>query len=149
MIAVPGAMRLVEAGNLQFPASEGIDYASVQAIFDGTEISVEGISLISKSVELLGFGTATWPELELDLRLRSKATRRIPLLSQLLETIRDEFVTIVVTGTAAAPNVSVESLPETRRVIGRVLGFGETASQRRLNDLSERASRQRRLNRKR
>jgi len=149
VIAVPGAMRLVEAGNLQFPASEGIDYASVQAIFDGTEISVEGISLISKSVELLGFGTATWPELELDLRLRSKATRRIPLLSQLLETIRDEFVTIVVTGTAAAPNVSVESLPETRRVIGRVLGFGETASQRRLNDLSERASRQRRLNRKR
>lgn len=149
VIAVPGAMRLVEAGNLQFPVSEGIDYASVEAVFDGTLISVEGISLISKSVELLGFGTATWPDLELDLRLRSKATRRIPVLSELLETIRDEFVTIAVTGTAAAPSVSVESLPQTRRVIGRVLGFEESANQRRLNDLSERASRQRRLSKNR
>jgi hypothetical protein len=149
VIAVPGAMRLVEAGNLQFPVSEGIDYASVEAVFDGTLISVEGISLISKSVELLGFGTATWPDLALDLRLRSKATRRIPVLSELLENIRDEFVTIAVSGTAAAPSVSVESLPQTRRVIGRVLGFEESANQRRLNDLSERASRQRRLSKNR
>lgn len=145
VIAVPGAMRLVEAGNLQFPASEGIDYASVEAVFDGNLVSVEGISLISKSVELLGYGTATWPELELDLRMRSKATRRIPVISQLLETIRDEFVTIAVSGTASKPEISVESLPETRRVIGRVLGFEESASDRRLTDLSERATKQRRL----
>ncbi|RNC82532.1 MAG: hypothetical protein ED559_12345 [Phycisphaera sp.] len=145
VIAVPGAMMLVEAGNLQFPASEGIDYASVEAVFDGNLVSVEGISLISKSVELLGYGTATWPELELDLRMRSRATRRIPVVSQLLETIRDEFVTIAVSGTAAVPDIRVESLPETRRVIGRVLGFEQSASDRRLTDLSERASKQRRL----
>ena len=149
VITVPGAMRLLEAGNLQLPVSDGIDYASVEAVFDGTLISVEGISLISKSIELLGFGTATWPDLQLDLRLRSKATRRIPVLSELLETIRDEFVTIAVSGTASAPDVRVESLPQTRRVIGRVLGFEESANQRRLNDLSERASRQRRLSKKR
>ena len=115
------------------------------AVFDGGQIAIEGMSLISSSVELLGVGTATWPELELDLRLRSRATRRIPVLSELLESIRDEFVTIAVTGTAAEPKVSVQSLPETRRVIGRVLGFDESAGDRRLSDLEARAEKQRRL----
>ncbi|MCA9271592.1 MAG: hypothetical protein KDA31_00965 [Phycisphaerales bacterium] len=145
VIDVPGAIRLVEASNLQMPAGEGIDFASVEAVFDGGQIAIEGMSLISSSVELLGFGTATWPELELDLRLRSRATRRIPVLSELLESIRDEFVTIAVTGTAAEPKVSVQSLPETRRVIGRVLGFDESAGDRRLSDLEARAEKQRRL----
>ncbi len=145
VIDVPGAIRLLEAGNLQMPAGEGIDFASVEAVFDGGQIAIEGMSLISSSVELIGYGTATWPDLELDLRLRSRATRRIPVLSELLETIRDEFVTIAVTGTASEPRVSVQSLPETRRVIGRVLGFDESASDRRLSDLEARAEKQRRL----
>jgi len=145
VIEVPGAIRLVEASNLQMPAGEGIDFASVEAVFDGGQIVIEGMSLISSSVELIGYGTASWPGLELDLRLRSRATRRIPVLSELLESIRDEFVTIAVSGTASQPRVSVQSLPETRRVIGRVLGFGESASDRRLGDLEARAEKQRRL----
>lgn len=145
VIELPGAMRLVEASNLQMPAAEGVDFASIEAVFDGAQIVIEGMSLISTSVELIGYGTASWPDLELDLRMRSRATRRIPLLSNLLETIRDEFVTIAVSGTAAQPRVSVQSLPETRRVIGQALGFGSSAGDRRLNDLQERADRQRRL----
>ncbi len=145
VIDVPGAIRMVEASNLQLPAAEGVDFASVEAVFDGGQIAIEGMSLISRSVELLGYGTATWPELELDLRLRSRATRRIPVISDLLETIRDEFVTIAVSGTAGEPKISVQSLPETRRVIGRVLGFDESASDRRLSDLEDRAEKQRRL----
>ena len=145
VIDVPGAMRLVEASNLQLPAAEGVDFASVEAVFDGGQIAIEGMSLISRSVELIGYGTATWPDLELDLRLRSRATRRIPVISDLLETIRDEFVTIAVSGTAGEPRISVQSLPETRRVIGRVLGIDESASDRRLADLEARAERQRRL----
>lgn len=144
VIDLPGAIRLVEAGNFQLPVSERVDYANIEAVFDGPLISIEGFSLYSKSVELLGYGTATWPDLELDLRMRSKAARRIPVLSTLIETIRDEFVTIVVSGTAANPAVRVQSLPETRRVIGRVLGFEETSGERRLNDIADRASRERR-----
>lgn len=145
VLDVPGAMRLIEAGNLQLPVSDAIDFASVEAVVDGSQIAIEGMSLISRSVELLGYGTASWPGLELDLRLRSRATRRIPVVSDLFQRIRDEFVTIAVTGTAAEPRVSVQSLSETRRVIGRALGFEESAGDRRLGDLRERADRQRRL----
>lgn len=145
VIDVPGAMRLVEASNLQLPAGEGVDFASVEAVFDGGQIVIEGMSLISRSVELIGYGTASWPELELDLRLRSRATRRVPVLSRVLESIRDEFVTIAVAGTAGQPRVSVQSLPETRRVIGQALGFGASAEDRRLSDLEQWADRQRRL----
>ncbi len=77
MIDAPGAIRLLEAGNLQMPAGEGSTLRARGGLRRRANRD-RGMSLISSRVWAIGYGTATWPDTRLDLRLRSRATRRIP-----------------------------------------------------------------------
>lgn len=143
IMSLPLLVPLVRVSNLQPPLDERLDFAKAEFYFDGTGINFEELLVSSKSVEIYGFGTATWPDANLDLRFRSRAKTRIPVVSRVLEGIRDELVTAVVEGPIAEPVVTVTTLTGTSRFVGRVLGLEASEQERRLEEIQRRAEQRR------
>jgi hypothetical protein len=77
----------------------------------------------------------TGEDRRLNLRFDSRATRRIPLVSWLVESVRNELVTTTVRGTLSDPDVRLQEFPGARRVLGSALGRGPGDRQRRLDQL--------------
>jgi len=84
----------------------------------------------------------TWPDAALDLRFTSKSSRRMPLVSDLIEGVRDEILSTRVGGTLAEPDVRLESFAATRRALGLAFGVGPTEQQARLLEVQARAERE-------
>lgn len=135
VISIPLVVPLVRVANFQFPSSEGLNFAMVEFFVEGGVISVEQIAVESESVGLYGYGTALWPSQELDLRFRSRSRSRIPVVSDVLESLRGEIVTAVVRGTLKAPSVSVSTFAGTTRFLGRVVGQEPSEQQKRLEQI--------------
>jgi hypothetical protein len=138
VIAFPFVMRLIEVSNLQLPTAAKLDYARARFYLDGNTLSFEELSLLSRAVEILGSGTVTWPAKELDLRFNSRSARPIPILSQLVQGIRDELITTEVKGTLAAPRIRLRQFPGAQRTLSRPGGRSEEA--RTLDELQRRTA---------
>lgn len=143
VMSLPLLVALVRASNLQPPLDERLDFARAEFYFDGSGINFDELLVSSKSVEIYGFGTASWPDANLDLRFRSRAKTRIPVVSNLIEKLRDELVTAVVEGPIAEPVVTVATLTGTSRFVGRVLGMEPSDQARRLEEIQRRAEQRR------
>lgn len=141
VLSLPILVPLVRVSNLQLPTNERLDFARADFYFDPRGLNFDELSVSSNSVEIYGFGTASWPDANLDLRFRSRARQRIPVVSRILEEIRDELVTAVVDGPIASPNVTVTTLTGTTRFVGRVLGMEPSEQERRLEDMERRLER--------
>ncbi len=140
VLNLPGIVPLIEVSNLAMPSNEALDYAEADFYVDGGLISFDRLSVFSKSIEIKGFGTMTWPQMGLDLRFNSRAARPIPMVSWLVTGLRNQLVATSVRGTARKPEVKLISMPGTRRMLGRVIGTEETERSRRLLELERRSS---------
>lgn len=137
VLSMPLLVALVRVSNLQLPIGERMNYAAVDFFVEGATVNVEQFAVESASVGLYGFGTATWPDLALDMRFRSRSRAQIPIVSPLLERVRGEAVTGVIQGTAAKPDVSVTTLVGTKRFIGRLLGRDPTEQEKKLEQIEK------------
>ena len=77
--------------------------------------------------------------MSLDLRFRSKAAKPIPILSHLVEGLREELVSTAVGGTVTHPVVTLQRFSETRRLIDRAIGQAPTQREREMDQIERRA----------
>lgn len=132
IIDLPTVVPLVRVTNLQFPTSEKLDYASADFFIQGEQVGLEQLTISSPSVEIFGFGTATWPSLDLDLKMRTGNRSRIPLITTLVEQLRDELSAIRVVGPINNPKVDTVRFGGTREAIANLFGKEKSAEERRL-----------------
>ncbi|MBZ0173430.1 MAG: hypothetical protein K8E66_13685, partial [Phycisphaerales bacterium] len=135
VVMLPLLTPLIEFSNLQPPLGDELRLALASFYLDETGVCFEDIAVLSDSVELLGYGTMSWPGGELDLRVRSQAVNRIPVVSGMIETVRDELLTTRLTGPIGSPDFSTESFAATRRVMGSLFGGEDNPNRRRLRDI--------------
>ncbi|MEM7755470.1 MAG: hypothetical protein AAF297_07515 [Planctomycetota bacterium] len=143
VLALPVLTPLIEFSNLQLPIGENLDLAESSFFIRDERMIFESISVLSESIEILGFGSMHWPTADVDLRFRSEAVRRIPLVSSLIEAVRDELITTRLTGPVGELSVSADALLATRRALGSVLGFDESPEAARLRRIEREARRER------
>jgi hypothetical protein len=122
VVEMPLVLTLVQLSNFQIPSSDRLDF--LQAIFhvNRDQVVFDQIDLLSSSVTISGLGTMSWPDQQLDLRFNSRAGRRVPLVSDLFETVRDEIATTRIRGTLGDPHVGAEPLVGTRDLIADIVG---------------------------
>jgi len=135
VVALPGLINLIEASNLKLPTGSRLNLAEAELYIDGPTVSFERLSASSEAIEILGYGTMDWTSRDIDLRFRSRSIRPIPVLSNLLEGIRDELITIRVMGPPGSITYSPEQFGTTRRLLDSMFGSSETEQQRRLREV--------------
>ncbi|MBX3388652.1 MAG: hypothetical protein KF691_04275 [Phycisphaeraceae bacterium] len=141
LVSLPLVIRLVEASNLMLPLGEPLDLLQASFFVQGRTVSFEELSIFSASVEFLGFGTLTWPGMELDMIFTHKATHRIPIVGHVLEGLRNELVTTTVGGTLSNPSFGVSSMRGVRSVLGQIFGGSPDEQDRRMRELERRGRR--------
>ncbi|CAG0997789.1 hypothetical protein PHYC_02675 [Phycisphaerales bacterium] len=139
VVNIPLLVPLVRISNLQLPINENVDYAAAEFFIQGEYLNFDSLSVFTRSVEVVGFGTVKWPGLDLDLRFRPKARTRIPMLTSVMEGIRNELLAVRAEGTLAQPELAINTLSGTSRFIGRLFGETPSEQQRRLDAIGERA----------
>src|SRR6185295_758940 len=131
------------------PMAERLNFARSDFFIIGNRLQVENLKLSSRSVDLFGFGTATLPDLQLDLRFHAKNKTQIPLFSRIVEKIRNELVTAEVRGTLTNPDVKLITFAGTTRLIDRVFGTEPSDRERKLLEIQKDAERLSRENARR
>jgi len=129
MYELPLAMGLLQVASLALPTSESFDHARVEYGIDGDAIRFDQLRLTAPTVEMEGSGTMSYATRQLDLTL---AVRRPDDLwdnpvTELLEKVKDELVTVRVTGTLDHPVPRVESLRGIRRSWNSIFGSGSSS----------------------
>jgi len=141
VLKLPLLVPLIEVGNLALPTGEQLDLARARFYLQNDKVTFEELSVLSKSIELIGYGTMSLKNQQLDLRFNSRANARIPILSTLFEGLRDELITIRVKGTLEKPALSTQQLTNTRAAIGSLMGRPQTEQQKLLREIKRRALR--------
>lgn len=122
VIALPGAMGLLRLSNLQPPMGEPLESATASFYLKGDTVTLERLQASSESLLIVGAGTMTLPDTELDLRFNTQGRGTIPLLDDVLRGLRNEIVTTTVTGTARQPEYHLEAFSGTQRMLGTIFG---------------------------
>ena len=122
VLNLPGMMPLLELSNLQPPVGETVDLAFADAFLDAGRLVFEDLLLYSPSVRITGEGEVLWPSGALDLRVQTAGATYVPLVSDVLEGLREEFVATRVTGTLYDPQFRYEQLRGARRLLDALLG---------------------------
>ncbi len=138
IVALPGLINLIEASNLKLPTGSRLNLAEAEMYIDGSSIAFERLSASSEAIEILGYGTMDWTSRDIDLRFRSRSIAPIPILSNLLEGIRDELITIRVTGVPGSIAYWPEQFGTAKRLLDSMFGTNETEQQRRLREVESR-----------
>ncbi|QOJ00116.1 MAG: hypothetical protein HRU70_06290 [Phycisphaeraceae bacterium] len=132
VLALPVVLPLIEISNLRIPTGEPLDTLRASFYIEGAVLCFERISILSPAVELRGFGTLDWSTRGLDMIFTSRSLRRIPILSPVIETVRNEIVTTQVSGTLSNPSVGVAPLRATQQLLS---GSSESDQERRMRDI--------------
>nr|MCU0688514.1 hypothetical protein [Phycisphaerales bacterium] len=119
---LPVVVGLIELSNLRLPSDDKFDYAAADFTLTGPRIGVQRIVMLSDALALIGAGHIDLPDGRLDLAVNSRSRQRLPIISAIIETIRDELLTASITGTIAEPSYTVSTLSGTRRAIARLFG---------------------------
>ncbi|GJQ28840.1 MAG: hypothetical protein HBSAPP03_07240 [Phycisphaerae bacterium] len=141
VVNFPLLVPLVRMTNLQLPLNETVDYAEGEFYVRGAYLNFESLSVYSPSVEVVGYGTVTWPGMALDMRFRPRARSRIPLVTAVLEGIRDELMAVRAEGTLGKPVLAISALGGTSRFVGRLIGRERDEQERRLDAIEGRGRR--------
>ena len=141
VLRLPLLLPLIEVSNLQVPRNDPLDFGEAVFILDGDRMVFERLGVFAQSVEIFGYGQMWLPDLRLDLRFSSRATARLPVVSRILERLRDELIMTRVGGTVGDPRVSTQQFTRTRRMLAGVIGDDLTDEERRMLDI-ERQSRE-------
>lgn len=139
VVLIPLIIPLIEFSNLQMPLGDELRIALANLYLDDRGVMFEDIAVLSDSIELLGYGEMSWPGAELDLRVRSQGNLRIPVVSAMVETVRDELFITRLRGPLTDPVISTESFTATRRVMGSLFGGEDNPNRVRLLEISQSA----------
>jgi len=143
VVDLPLLTPLIEVSNLRLPTNERLDFARADLYIDGGLLAFEDLSVFSRSVRILGYGTVGLPGLGLDLRFTTQSASRIPLLSDLVEGVRDEFVTMRVRGTLGDEAIETVQFTGTRRLLDQIFGVEPSPEEQRLRQIERRVRRER------
>jgi hypothetical protein len=121
---LPMAMAALQIANLTLPQSNAFDRASARFILDGDRVRFDTIRFEAPTVEMSGDGMMQLSTRRLDLRLvsRNPAAPQLGAVSELFNVLKDELITIQVTGTLDDPKARVTSFRGVRRSVDRVFG---------------------------
>jgi len=122
VVSLPIIINLVELTSLQFPVGDKLDYLDTSFHVIGNTWSFDQISLVSDTMSILGSGTMTTPDNNLDLRFAARSRLRLPVITDLVEGVRDELATVTVTGPIDDPRFRVEQLSATRMFLESIIG---------------------------
>lgn len=117
VLNMPAVVPILRLSNLQPPVNERIGFGYADFYIQGETLRFDEFTLQSKSLAIDGRGTVTWPGLGVDMRFVTRSLDRIPLLTDLLEGLRDELVTTTVSGTLSDPQLKYEQLSSTRQML--------------------------------
>ncbi len=124
VLRMPVVFPLVQMSNLMLPRSDRFGYMQAEFNLQGRTAAFESVAVLSDSISLMGEGTLTLPDMTLDMRFNSRSNRRIPLLSDMYEAVRDEIVTTRVRGTVGEPDIRSETLTTTRGILDSIFDPG-------------------------
>lgn len=133
LVDVPGLLPIIELSNLTLPSGSRLDKARAEFYMEGRTVFLDELTASSDAIELYGGGTVRVPEVEMDVWMRSRALKKIPILSDLFGAVRDEIVTATVKGTPADVKISTMQFADTRRVLNELLGNDSGPSRERRN----------------
>ena len=139
VLALPGILQLIEFSNLQPPLGENLSAAQASFYIEGPTLTFEQVSVFSSSVEIFGYGTMTMPGRDLEMQFNSRSVNPIPVVSRLLEGLRDELITTRVRGTPGELELTTEQLPGAKRIIRSIFGDAPTSEEQRMRDVESRA----------
>jgi hypothetical protein len=103
VLSLPLLLPILQVTSLQVPTAENLDLALASFHVSQGRVVFEEMSVFSRSIELFGYGTMTWPGTELDLRVVSRAARAWPIVSSIVEVVRNELISVRVDGTLTEP----------------------------------------------
>jgi len=115
---------LLELLNLSAPASKSFDKVEATYLIDGDLVHLDRISFEAPTLTLSGKGTMKYSTLGLDLTMTSANPRGFELgpVTDVLRLLKDELVSIKVTGTLTAPKANVQSFKGITGVVDEVIG---------------------------
>lgn len=143
VVNVPLLLPLIQFSNLQLPMGESLEWAAGSFYIDGPVVAFEEVLVESASVQIYGYGTVLWPETRLDMRFNSRAVRRMPVVSWVLEGLRNELISTRVGGTLGAPDINAVPLAGAGELFGRLFSSGRSEQQQRMDDIERRFQRAR------
>jgi hypothetical protein len=120
VLNMPAVIPILRLSNLQPPVNERVGFAYADFYVQGEKLRFDEFTLQSKSLAIDGRGTLTWPDLGVDMRFVTRSLSRVPLLTDLLEGVRDELVTTTVSGTLFDPQLKYEQLSATRQMLDQM-----------------------------
>jgi len=120
VLNMPAVVPILRLSNLQAPVNERVGFGYAEFYLQGDKLRFDEFTLQTKSLAIEGRGTVTWPELGVDMRFVTRSLDRIPLLTDLLEGVRDELVTTTVSGTLYSPQLEYEQLSATRQMLDQM-----------------------------
>lgn len=141
VVQLPLVMPLISFSNFQLPSEERLNHATASFYFQGPSIVFESMTASSKSLQLYGYGTATMPDMTLDMRFNSRSLKRIPVMTALLEGFRDQLIGTTVTGPLAKPEVEPVALPRAGSIFAQIFGLSNKEQETRLSDIEARLRR--------
>jgi hypothetical protein len=140
VVSLPVVVPLLRVSNLQLPTNDVLDFALADFYIRGSAVTLEQLSISSRAVGLYGFGTVSWPGFDLDLRFRAANRSRIPVITAIIEGVRDELVSTTVRGTLDNPQVSLRPLEGTRAMLRDLTGGSASEQERKLQAIEKQVS---------
>jgi hypothetical protein len=120
VLKLPVILPLIQMSNLQLPSRDRLSLVETTLQIDGQRVLFDDIDIRSRSIEILGAGLLTLPEMSLDMTFNSRGHTRVPVLSGVFEALRNEIVTTRVRGTLSDPKVSSQPLVGTRALLADI-----------------------------
>lgn len=139
VLSYPLLLPILQVANLQVPSRERLDLALSSFHISQGRLTFEEMSVFSPTVELFGYGTMSWPATELDLRIVSRGARQVPIVSSIVEAIRDELISVRVAGTLTSPDVSLEQFSSARGLLKRLVEGSASEQSREMQRIRQRA----------
>src|SRR5262249_12231437 len=113
---VPLAMGLIQLVNLSLPTARSFDHASASYLLDGNNVKFDAIALEAPTVQIVGDGRMEYNSRKLDLNMTTRNAEGLAFgaITELLSGIKNELISIHVTGTLTEPKVEVRSFSPTK-----------------------------------
>ncbi|MBY0396435.1 MAG: AsmA-like C-terminal region-containing protein [Thermoleophilia bacterium] len=118
VLELPGLTPVLSLAAMQFPTSSPFDFAHADVHLVNGTLYFDDLVILSDALALLGAGSVGTDGRRLDLHMVARGRSKVPLLTDLLDSFRDELVTARVLGSLAAPRVSLENFSAVRSVFG-------------------------------
>ena len=117
VVRLPLLTPVYELINLQPPVGEELGDAAIEFGLTGDRLVFDRLFVRSASIVMEAAGGADLADRTLDLAVRTRGRVRVPLVSDLINALRDELIGVRITGPIGEPRYEMVQLPVTGRVL--------------------------------